>query len=68
MLSSINHTLYTFIWKEKNSNKKAFEKVKRKVLMQDYDKDGLKMIDMKILQSALYLSLIPKLITKSTDK
>ena len=26
------------------------------------------MIDMKILQSALYLSWIPKLITKSTDK
>ena len=82
VLSSINHTLYTFIWKtnkqtnkqkkqknkKKNSNKKAFEKVKRKVLMQDYDKGGLKMIDMKILQSALYLSLIPKLITKSTDK
>ena len=54
--------------KTKNSNKKAFEKVKRKVLVQDYDKGGLKMIDMKILQSALYLSLIPKLITKSTDK
>ena len=52
----------------KNSNKKAFEKVKRKVLMQDYDKGGLKMIDMKILQRALYLSWIPKLITKSTDK
>ena len=68
VLSSINHTLYTFIWKKKNSNKKAFEKVKRKVLMQDYDKGGLKMIDMKILQSALYLSWIPKLITKSTDK
>ena len=36
--------------------------------MQDYDKGGLKMIDMNILQSALYLSWIPKLITKSTDK
>ena len=53
---------------KKNSNKKVFEKVKRKVLMQDYDKGRLKMIDMKILQSALYLSWIPKLITKSTDK
>ena len=54
--------------KKKNSNKKAFEKIKRKVLMLDYDKGGLKMTDMKILQSALYLSWIPKLMTKSTDK
>ena len=68
VLSSINHTLYTFLWKKKNSNKKAFLKVKSKVLMQDYDKGGLKMIGTKILQSALYLSWIPKLITKSTDK
>ena len=60
VLSSINHTLYTFIWKKKkNSNKKAFEKVKPKVLMQDYDKGELKMTGMKILQSALYLSWIP---------
>ena len=51
VLSSINHTFYTFIWKKKNSNKKTFEKVKRKVLMQDYDMGGLKTIDMKILQS-----------------
>ena len=68
VLSSIYLTLYSVIWEKKNSNKKAFEKVKRKVLMQDYDKGGLKMIGMKILQSALYLSWIPKLITKSTDK
>ena len=54
--------------KRKLVTKEAFEKVKRKVLVQDYDKGGLKMIDMKILQSALYLSWIPKLITKSTDK
>ena len=29
VLSSIYHTLYSVIWEKKNSNKKAFEKVKR---------------------------------------
>ena len=38
------------------------------MLIQDYDKGGLKIIDLIILQSALYFSWIPKLITKSTDK
>ena len=30
ILNSINHVIFTFIWKKKLNNKKAFEKVKRK--------------------------------------
>ena len=68
VLHTINRLLYTFIWKKKTSNKKAFEKVKRKVLTQDHDKGGLKMIDMKTLQTALYFSWIPKLTSVDEEK
>ena len=61
-LHKINRIIYTFIWKKKYNNKKAFEKVKRKVLCQDTSKGGLKMIDMNTLQQSLYLSWIPKII------
>lgn len=47
ILSEINRTLFAFLWKGKHSNKKAFEKVKRKVLTQEFGQGGLKMIDMK---------------------
>jgi len=50
----INRKSYTFIWKKKHNNKKAFQKMKRKVLMQD-------MVDTKALQNAFYLSWVAKL-------
>ena len=64
ILTKINRELFAFIWKKKYNNKKAFEKVKRKILTQDIDKGGLKIIDMKTLQEALYLTWIPKLVNK----
>ena len=64
ILTKINRELFAFIWKKKYNNKKAFEKVKRKILMQDIDKGGLKMIDMLSLQEALHLTWIPKLVNK----
>ena len=67
ILTEINRILFTFIWKKRYSNKKAFEKVKRKVLTQDFDQGGLKMIDMKILQDALYLTWIPRLISSENN-
>ena len=51
--------------KKKYNNKKAFEKVKRKILI---DKGGLKMTDMKTLQEALYLAWIPKLVNKQEEQ
>ena len=63
----INQKLYTFIRKRKYNNKKAFQKVKRKVLTQDIDKGGLKMVDMKSYQNALYLSWVPKLMASNID-
>ena len=36
--------------------------------MQDTDKGGLKMVDMKTLQNALYFSWVPKLMAENIDK
>ena len=62
ILTTINRELYTFVWKKKYNNKKAFEKVKRKALMLDTSKGGLNMLDIKLLQEALLLTWVPKLI------
>ena len=53
-LAKINRELFAFIWKKRTNSKKAFGKVKRKVLVQDFEKGGLNMIDMKTPQEALY--------------
>ena len=52
ILPTISQELLAFLWKKKtniffNFFFKAFEKVKRKVFVQDFKKGGLKMIDMK---------------------
>ena len=60
-LTTINRGLLTFIWKKRYNNKKSFEKVKRKVLIQDIEKGGLNMVDMKTCQESLYLTWVPKL-------
>ena len=64
ILTEINKIIFAFIWKKKYSNKKAFEKVKRKIMTKDFDKGGLKMIDMKTLQLCLLLSWIPKIVNE----
>ena len=43
-------------------------KEKRKILMQNSDKGGLKMVDMKILQNALYLNWVSTLMGSKSDK
>ena len=69
ILTKNNRELFAFIWKKNNYNIiKAFEKVKRKILTQDIDKGGLKMIDMKTLKEDLYLTWIPKLVNKEKEE
>ena len=68
ILTKLNRELFTFIWKKKYNTKKAFEKVKHKILTQDIDKGGLKTIGMKTLQEALYLTWIPKLVNKLEEQ
>jgi hypothetical protein len=45
---------------KKFNNKKAFEKIKRRVLQSDYSKGGLRMVDMTKLQTYYYLQWVGK--------
>jgi exonuclease III len=55
VLNSINTLLFRFLWRKKDCNKKAFEKVKRVVMCHDYQFGGLKMIDVRQMQESFLL-------------
>ena len=61
ILQKVNTILYKFIWQRKHSNKKAFEKLKRKTLQNNYENGGLKMIDMIFIQKCYNLQWAGKL-------
>eukprot|EP00745_Piridium_sociabile_P036415 TRINITY_DN6533_c0_g2_i5.p1 TRINITY_DN6533_c0_g2~~TRINITY_DN6533_c0_g2_i5.p1 ORF type:complete len:740 (-),score=40.77 TRINITY_DN6533_c0_g2_i5:39-2090(-) len=69
ILRNVNTIIYRFLWKRKNTNKKAFEKVRRKVLNSDYERGGLRMPDAKLLQQSFLLEWVGKLYhAKESDK
>ena len=55
ILVQINRILYQFVWQRKFSNKKAFEKIKRKVMESSVDKGGVNMINISKIQESFYL-------------
>ena len=63
VLTTINKTLYKFVWQRKTSNRKAFEKVKRKVMEADINQGGVNMINIFNLQKSFYLQWVGKLKT-----
>ena len=67
VLNKINTMLYKFIWQRKHSNKKAFEKVKRKVMESDIEMGGLKMINICNLQKLFYLQWAGKFSAKTDE-
>jgi hypothetical protein len=52
VLTKLNTLIFRFLWKKKNINTRAFEKVKGVVLCNDYEKCGLKMIDVHTMQTS----------------
>ena len=66
VLIDINRLLFRFIWKKKNNNKKAFEKVKRTIMCADYSLGGLKMINLLQIQNAFVLQWVPRLYSSKT--
>ena len=56
VLDQINQIFFRFMWKKRFDNKKAFEKIKRKVLYNDYNDGGLKMIDINRFQDSILLA------------
>ena len=47
ILKDINYLFYSFLWKKNMDGKKPCEKVRRNVICSDYDRGGLRMIDME---------------------
>ena len=58
VLKTINTIIFKFLWKKKFSNRKAFEKVRRDVLCNDYEVGGLKMINVIDLQHSFVIKWI----------
>jgi hypothetical protein len=67
VLNEINTMLYKFVWQRKHSNKRAFEKVKRKVMESDYQLGGLKMINLLDLQKHIYLQWAGRLFSAAGE-
>ena len=67
ILKEINTLLYRFLWRKKDCNRRAFEKVKRTVLNSDIEKGGLKMIDFKTMQESFICERIAKLIRNENE-
>ena len=67
ILKEINTILYRFLWRKKDCNRRAFEKVKRSVINSEIDTGGLKMIDIKTMQESFLCERIAKLIYKNNN-
>ena len=53
VLREINSTIYRFLWERKDSKRRAYEKVKGSVMINDFEMGGIKMIDLQITQDSL---------------
>ena len=62
VLDQINSIFFRFVWKKRFNNKRAYEKVRRSVMSNDYDDGGLRMIDMHRLQVSIMLKWVNDLI------
>ena len=52
VLTEINTLMYRFLWRKRDCNKRAFEKVKRVVVNSEVEKGGIKMIDVRVMQES----------------
>ena len=69
VLTEVNRLLYRFLWRKKDCNKKAFEKVKRAVICNETEFGGLNMIDIKQMQLSFMLQWgVVFCNTKTVDK
>ena len=69
VLTQVNRILFRFLWRKKDCNRKAFEKVKRIVVCGALENGGLNMIDLKQMQAAFLLQWVGRLFqTQALDK
>merc|ERR1711923_208681 len=67
VLEDVNTLFFKFVWKKQLDNKKAFEKIKRNVLCNDYLNGGLRMIDIRHFQDSILLEWAHSFITSPAD-
>ena len=58
VLTQVNRILFRDLWRRKDCNRKAFEKVKRTVVCSALENVGLNMIDLKQMQTAYLLQWV----------
>ena len=63
VLKHLNTMFFRFPWEKRYNNKRAFEKIKRKVIYNPIEKGGLKILNIEAIQSAAYLHWAEKLLT-----
>ena len=63
VLKYLNTMFFRFLWKKRYNNKRAFEKIKRKVMYNPTEEGGLKILNIEAIQSAAYLHWAEKLLT-----
>ena len=68
IIETINTILFRFLWRKKNCNKKAFEKVKRKVICSETKKGGLNMIDIRAMYNAFQCERLKRIFFTREDK
>ena len=61
VIHDMNTLLFRFLWRKRDCNRKAFEKVKRCVVTSTIDKGGLNMIDLKLVQQSFLCEWLQKL-------
>ena len=67
VLTEINRIFFRFLWRKRDCNRKAYEKVKRVVMINNVELGGLRMVDMRFLQQSFQLEWIAKLYKSNSD-
>ena len=68
VLTKINQILFRFLWRKENCNRRAFEKVKRSVVCSGLEKGGLKMLDVRQMQTSFILQWVLRLCQASENE
>jgi len=58
VLTELNCLLFRFLWRKKDCNRRAFEKVKRTVVCNNFENGGLNMIDVRQMQVSFLLQWV----------
>jgi hypothetical protein len=55
ILKEINSLFFRFLWRRKDCNRRAFEKIKRSVMINDFCEGGVNMVDVKLMQQSFQI-------------